>query len=167
MLYPVQELETKLSFSARTMNGFYYKATHQAHVFFFFFLAECFKVSFFLIFNTFLLDVFFIFIANFTPPKTPLSHTLSLYSLTHPLPFSCPCILLHWGFKLSWDQGPLLSLMSHKTILCYIHNWSHGSLHVYTLFGGLERESSEGTGWFTLLFLLWGCNTLQQLGFFL
>jgi hypothetical protein len=43
--------------------------------------------------------------------------------------------------------------MSHKAIHCYTCNWSHGSLHVYPLVGGLVPGSSEGTGWFILLFL--------------
>jgi hypothetical protein len=38
-------------------------------------------------------------------------------SLNHPLPLPCPGVPLHWG--PSQDQGPLLSLMSHKAILCY------------------------------------------------
>jgi hypothetical protein len=46
--------------------------------------------------------------------------------------------------KPSQDQGPLLPLMSNKTILCYICGWSHGSLHVYSLVGGLVPGSSGG-----------------------
>ena len=34
--------------------------------------------------------------------------------------------------------------MSHKAILCYICSWSHGSLHVYSLVGGLVPGSSGG-----------------------
>jgi hypothetical protein len=34
----------------------------------------------------------------------------------------------------------------HKAILCYICNWSHGSLHVYSLVGGLVPGSSGGGG---------------------
>ena len=36
--------------------------------------------------------------------------------------------------------------MSDKAILCYICSWSHGSLHVYSLVGGLVSGSSGGTG---------------------
>jgi hypothetical protein len=37
---------------------------------------------------------------------------------------------------------------------------------VYSLIGGLVPGSSEGTGWLTLLILLWGCKPLQLLGSF-
>jgi hypothetical protein len=57
--------------------------------------------------------------------------------------------------------------MSNKAILCYICNWSHGSLHGYSLVSGLVPGSSEGTGWFILLFFLWGCKLLQLLWSFL
>jgi hypothetical protein len=52
-------------------------------------------------------------------------------------PLTCPVICLHWGIELSQDQGPLLSLMSYKDILCYIWGWRHGSLHVYPLVSDL------------------------------
>jgi hypothetical protein len=54
-------------------------------------------------------------------------------------------------------------LSSHKAILCYICSWSNGSLHVYSLVGGLVPGSSGSNGWFILLFLLWGCKPLQFL----
>jgi hypothetical protein len=89
----------------------------------------------------FLLDVFFIYISNVIPfpafPSNPPSHSPSPRSPNHPLPLPCPGIPLHWGIKPSQDQGPLLSLMSNKAIFCYICSWSHGSLHVYSLLGGL------------------------------
>jgi hypothetical protein len=43
-----------------------------------------------------------------------------------------PDIPLHWGIEPSQDQGLLLPLMTNKAILCYICNWSHGWLHVYS-----------------------------------
>jgi hypothetical protein len=61
----------------------------------------------------------------------------------------------------------LLSLMSDKAFLCYIYVWSLYSLLVYSLVGGLAPESSRGTGWFILMFLLWSCKPLQLLGAFL
>jgi hypothetical protein len=76
----------------------------------------------------------------------------------------CPGILIHWGIKPSQDQGPFLPLMSNKTILCYTCDWSHGSLHVCSLVGGLVPVISGVTGWFTLLFLLWGCKPILILG---
>jgi hypothetical protein len=59
-----------------------------------------------------------------------------------PTPVSCSSIPLHWGIEPSQDQGPLLSLIFHKAILCYISVWSLGSLHVYSLVGGLVPGSS-------------------------
>jgi hypothetical protein len=58
-------------------------------------------------------------------------------------------------------------LKADKAILYYICGWSHGSLHVYSLAGGLVPGSSGSTGWFILLFLLWGCKTLELLRYFL
>ena len=106
---------------------------------------------------------------------------LSLFlvsSLETPYPFSpSPCFCegasppsfpllafpLHWGIKPLQDQGPLLPLMRDKTILCYICSWSHESLHVYSLDGGLAPGSSGGwgSGWLILLFFLWGCKSLS------
>jgi hypothetical protein len=37
-------------------------------------------------------------------------------------------------------------LMSYKAILCYTCNWSHGSLHVYSLVGGLVPGRYGGLG---------------------
>ena len=121
---------------------------------------------------SFLLGIFFIYISNVIPLphfpyKKPLSHAPSPCSPTHPLLLPGPGIPLHWGIEPSQDQGPLFPLMSNKALFCCLCSWSHGSLHVYTLVGGLVPGSSGGTGWFTLLFLLWGCKLLQLLGSFL
>jgi hypothetical protein len=115
---------------------------------------------------SFLLDILFIYISNSLShsPPNPLSHPPSscFYEgvplSTHPLQPPCPHIPLHWGIKPSWDQGPLLPLMP------YIYSWSHGSLHVYSLVGGLDSGSS---GWLILLFFLRGCKPLQLLQSFL
>ena len=120
----------------------------------------------------FLLDLFFIYISNVIPfphfpSENPLSHPSSPCSPTHPLTLSCPGISLHWGIEPSQGQGPLLSLMTNKIILCYICSWSLESLHVYSLVGGLIPGSSGGTGWFILLFLLWSYKPLQLLQSFL
>jgi hypothetical protein len=53
--------------------------------------------------------------------------------------------------------------MTDKAILCYIHSWSHEFHHVYSLVGTLVPGSSGGTGWFILMFLLWGCKPLSSL----
>ena len=73
---------------------------------------------------------------------------------TYPLPPHHPSIPLHWGIKSSQDQGPLLSPMPNKAILCYICGWSHGSLLVYSLVGSLVPGSSEESGWLILFFVL-------------
>jgi hypothetical protein len=63
------------------------------------------------------------------PPIPPLY--LCFYEgYSHLLLLPCPGIPLHWGIQPSQDQGPLLPVMFHKAILCYIRSWSHGSLHV-------------------------------------
>jgi hypothetical protein len=51
------------------------------------------------------------------PPDTPIPFSLLLLlrgcTPTHqPILPPCPRIPLHWGIKLSWDQGPLLPLRS-------------------------------------------------------
>jgi hypothetical protein len=48
--------------------------------------------------------------------------------------------------------------MSNKAILCHISSQSHGSLHVFSLFGGPVSGSSRGSGWLTLLLPSWGCK---------
>jgi hypothetical protein len=90
----------------------------------------------------FLKDIFSIYISNVIPfPDFPSSHFPFPCSPTHPLPLPCPGIYLHWGIQPSQDQGPLLPLMTDKAILCYICGWSHGSLLLYSLVGGLVPGS--------------------------
>jgi hypothetical protein len=69
----------------------------------------------------------------------------SSFSLTHPLPLPCSNIPLHWSIRPSQGQEPLLPLMTHKAIFCYIWDWSLESLLVYSLVGGLVPGSSVGT----------------------
>ena len=103
-----------------------------------------------------------------SPLKTPyFIHPSPCCLATHPLLLPCPGIPPHRGTEPSQDQGSLLPLMSNKAILCYIFSWSHGSLHVYSLVGGVIPRSSRGTDWFIFLFLLWGCKLLQLLWSFL
>jgi len=61
---------------------------------------------------------------------------------THSLLPPCPGIPLNWSIKPSQNQGPLLPLISYKSILYYIRDWSHRSVHVYSLDGGLVPGSS-------------------------
>jgi hypothetical protein len=106
-------------------------------------------------FFLFFLDIFFICISNFIPfldfPfRNLLSHLPSscfyesVFPHTHLLPLPGPGIPLHWGIEPSQDQGLLLLSMSDKAILCYKCSWSHGSLHVYSLVGGLVPWSFRG-----------------------
>jgi hypothetical protein len=81
------------------------------------------------------LDLFFIYISNVIPfPGFPpfLKHPSSPYfyegvpSPTHPLPPPHPVFpYTVTSIKPSENQGPLLSLMPDKAILCYICSWSH------------------------------------------
>jgi hypothetical protein len=130
-----------------------------------------FLVPNFILFFNFLLNIFFIYISNVIPflislPKPPVPSP-SHCSPTHLLMLPDPGIPLHRGIEPSQDQGPSLPLMMNRAPFCYICGWSHGSLHVYSLVGDLVPGSSGGTGWFLLLFLLWGCKPLQLLGSFL
>jgi hypothetical protein len=86
------------------------------------------------------------------PPSHPPLPFASMRVLPHPptysflttlaFPFTLGCI------KPPQDQGPPLPLMPDKAILYYIRSWSHWSLHVYSLLGGLVPESSvEGWWW--------------------
>lgn len=60
------------------------------------------------------------------------------------------------------DLGPPLSLLSRKDILCHICIWSHWSLSVNSMVGGL---ASRSTGWSAQLFwsFWWGCSPTQHL----
>ena len=90
------------------------------------------------------------------PSRNPQSYLPYLYEDALPPPR--PSISLHWGIEPSWDQGSPLPLMPDKAILCYMSVSSHGTLHVYSLVGGLVPGSSGSSGWVILLFFLWGCK---------
>jgi hypothetical protein len=65
-----------------------------------------------------------------------------------------PGVPLYWGIEPSQDQGPLLLLMpDNAIILCSICGWSHGSLHVYSLVGGLVSGNS-GMVWLVHIVVL-------------
>jgi len=105
-----------------------------------------------------------------SPPETCypiLPPPASMRMLPHP-PTAClllphPDIPLHWGIEPSQDQRLLLPLVPNKAILYYICSWSHGTLHVYALFGCLVPGSSGESGWLVLLFFLWICKPIQLL----
>jgi hypothetical protein len=121
----------------------------------------CFKISLFIFLNfkIFVLIIPFVYIWNDIPlpcypSTTPLQPTLcllpfaSMRVLPNPLhhlfqPYLSSFPLL-WGIKPPQDQGPPLPLTADKAILCYICTWSHGSLPVHSLVGGLVPGSS---GW--------------------
>ena len=78
-----------------------------------------------------------------TPPQLPHTFALSYHTPlplwgcsstqppTHPLLPNYSRIPLLWGIKPPQDQGAHLPLMPDMAVLCYICNWSHGSLYVY------------------------------------
>ena len=131
------------------------------------------ETSFYLYFFNWIFSLFIFQMSSpfLVPPSKntvplPLPTTPYPCSPTHPLPLSGPGIPLHWSIQPSQDKGPLLPLMSNQAILCCMCSWSHESHHLCSLVGGVVPGSSAGTGQF-MLFLLWGCKTLQFLGSFL
>jgi hypothetical protein len=104
------------------------------------------------------------------------------YSLSQ---FPCCNLLSHPPSPCFYESVPQLTTHSHLHALAFsytgasslhrskglsYHWWrtrlsfaTYGSLHVYSLVPG----SSGGTGFFILLFLLWGCKLLQLLPFLL
>jgi hypothetical protein len=78
---------------------------------------------------------------------------------TYPLPLPDPGIPLHWGIEPSQEQRPLLPVMPYKAILNYICSWSHGSLHVYSLDGGLVPRSPAGVWLVGIVVLPMGLQT--------
>ena len=112
---------------------------------------------------SFLLDICFIYISNiilfphFPYLKTPYTISQTPAHLpTHPTLLSWHGIPLQRGSKPSQDQRTLLSVIFEKSILCYICSWSHGSLHMYSLVGGLVPWRSGVTRCFLLLFQFMG-----------
>ena len=90
----------------------------------------------------------FIYISNIShflvsPQKFPLPFhppSASMSMFPHPpTPMSLLWYLPTLGHQTSHDQGPLLSLMFDKDILCYVFSWSHGSP---SLFAGFVPECS-------------------------
>ena len=101
-----------------------------------------------------------------TPPTTPyltfaLPTPLGLYEgarpPTHSLRSHHSSIPLCWGIQPPLEQGPPLPLLSGKVILCYICIWSHGSLPVYSVVGGLYSGRTGCSGQ-PMLFYQWGCD---------
>ena len=103
-------------------------------------------------------------LSSFSIGKFPISPTTA-HQPTHScfpvlaFPYIYVYVNIYWGIEPSQGQRPLLPVMFDKAFLCYIWGWSHGSLHMYSSFGGLVPGSSGGTGSY-MLFLLWGCEQL-------
>ena len=96
-----------------------------------------------------------------TPPQPFPSHLLprpcpyeGAPPPTHPLPPHHSSIPLRWGIKPLQDQGPLLPLMPHKASSATYAAGATGSLHVYSLVGGLVPGSSRWSS-YLMLFFLW------------
>jgi hypothetical protein len=87
-------------------------------------------------------------------PSPPSPLPLWECSPTH-LPSPAPPLQhpLSWGIKPPQDQGSPLSLMSSRSILCYICIWSHGSLPVHLLVSSLIPGSTGWSGQLMLSFL--------------
>jgi len=80
------------------------------------------------------------------------------HSFTH-IPFHLLDLTFPYtgGIKPYHDQGPLFPMMPNKAILCFICDWSHRSIPVFSWDGGLVPGSSGVSGWLILLFFFWGC----------
>ena len=81
--------------------------------------------------------------ALFPTPPPPASMRILLLP-----PTQSHLIILAFSYtselSLHRTKGFSFLLMPDNAILCYICGWSHGSLHVYSLEGGLVPESSGG-----------------------
>jgi hypothetical protein len=103
-----------------------------------------------------LLIILFYYITNAVPLSgLPLIYPLIQPSLlclkesapppTHPpLPDSSSISIL-WRINPPQDQVAPLPVMPDTAVLCYICRRSHGTTHAYTLIGGLDTGSSEGS----------------------
>ena len=80
------------------------------------------------------------------PITPPLSFNEGAPPPIHPLLPHYPSIHLLWGLEPSQDQGPPLPLMPDEAILRFLCSWSHGSLHLYSLVGGLAPGNFGGQG---------------------
>jgi hypothetical protein len=126
-------------------------------------LAESIFLFFYGIFSLFKFQMLSPFL--FSPLETPYPIPLPCFfegdtPPTHPLLPYLLGIPLHCDIKPSQDQGPLLTMMPNKTILCYIYGRCHGSLHG-------SPWKLRGFSWFILLFFPWGCKAIQLLQSFL
>ena len=91
----------------------------------------------------------------YPPSSFPLHkpHILSLFPLLlwGSSPINPPTSSPWHSYKLEHQAftGPRASLplLPDKAVLCYICSWSHGSLCVYSLVGGLFPGTSQGSGW--------------------
>ena len=131
------------------------------------------SLSFFPLFklNTFLFTISNV-IPFFSPPSNPYlipPPSASMRVFPHPLtPASPPS-----NSSTLENQGPRAYLPTDAQqghSLFYIYVWSHGSLHVHSLYGNLVPVSSGrgcSSDWLILLFFLWGCKLLHQLQSFL
>lgn len=61
--------------------------------------------------------------------KPLIPYPLSLFT-NQPTPASWPWISPKLGHRAFTERVSFISLMTYRTILCYICSWSHESLHV-------------------------------------
>jgi hypothetical protein len=88
------------------------------------------------------------------PPSPLLVWGCFPHPPTHSLPPHRSSIPLCWSIRSPQDQGSPLPLMSDKAILSYICIWSHRSLSVYSLVGGVVPGSTGWSGQLTSFFQL-------------
>jgi len=94
------------------------------------------------------------------PLSRPLLLLLGGCSPSHPpTPTSTPWHSPTLGNRAFTGSRAFLLLTSDKATLCYICSWSHGSLHVYSLFGGLVPGSSGGVFLIGIVVLSMGLQT--------
>jgi hypothetical protein len=125
------------------------------------------KALFIYLFIYILLAILFIYISNvisfphFPLQKPPIPSPLLLL-LWGCAPTHQPCLLsLLFSYTGALSLKVTNGLFSHWSLTkpsSAIYEWSHGSLHVYSLVGNLDPESS---GCLIFLFFQWGCKHLS------
>jgi hypothetical protein len=92
-------------------------------------------------------------LSQFPPQKTPIPSSFLLFlwacSPTHP-PTPASLLVHYPTLRHQAFTGPRASspIDAWQATFCYIYGWSHVSLHVYSLVGGLVSQSSS---WLILL----------------
>ena len=125
-----------------------------------------FFVHFYWLFYLFTFEMLSPFSLSLQKTLYPIScPSASMQMLTYSPTHSCLIALAYpylGSLSLHRVKG-LPPIVPDKVILYYICSWSYGSLHVYSLVGGLVSGSSGVSGWLILSFFLWGCRPFHFL----